>query len=129
MMNEICDKCGKRKATHFHTSSSAPTISLCPQCNYEYNVYMWEAETRFFGREMSDKPKSATEKFFDIMHKFKLPEIKEGDKLKCLKCKKTILLDNDTFKMSADGEYIHCPHCNSDIDTQYYHIMGTMAVD
>lgn len=51
-------------------------------------------------------------------------EIKRGDTWECLKCHKPILLNADTFKLSWDGEYILCPHCNWGYDVIAYHKYG-----
>lgn len=51
-------------------------------------------------------------------------EIKQGDKIKCLNCKKLILINTNTFKFDEIGEYILCPICNKVYSTDFYHIQG-----
>lgn len=53
-----------------------------------------------------------------------LCEIKLGDKLKCMNCKKMIEISKETFKHDAVGEYIFCPHCETGTDTIVYHKFG-----
>jgi hypothetical protein len=55
-----------------------------------------------------------------------IPEIKRGDTVECLKCKRPILLDGHTFKLSFNGEYIHCPLCDWAYDVRAYHRYGTL---
>lgn len=56
---------------------------------------------------------------------FNLSEIKRGMTLKCLKCRKPILVSDETFIMDFGAEYIKCPHCETTCDVQIYHIHGT----
>lgn len=56
--------------------------------------------------------------------KFNLPEIKRGMKIKCLKCGEPILLNDETFTMDFEAEYVICTHCNTAHDVQAYHIHG-----
>lgn len=53
-----------------------------------------------------------------------LSQISIGDKLKCLNCGEVITLNDKTFIMDYEAEYIYCPHCKAKIDVQYYHAYG-----
>lgn len=127
-MDKKCDKCRKRKASYFHTSATEPTINLCSQCEEEYDTFMREAEAKFFGRAIGPKPKYVNS-ISAMLSRLSVPEIKIGDKLKCLNCKKPILLNKDTFKANESMEYIHCPYCKVNIDVQQYHILREKEVD
>lgn len=124
-MNDICDKCKKRTATHFITSSSAsePTISLCRYCQEEYDKFMEEAKEKFFGRKINQEQLSETTPH-DVIKPIGMDIIQKGDKVKCLNCGKTITLDDETFIFDFEAEYICCPHCKAKIDVQYYHLHG-----
>lgn len=52
--------------------------------------------------------------------------INKGDTVECLKCKSPILLNNETFTLDWEAEYIGCPKCKCVYDVQAYHIYGTM---
>lgn len=123
MFDKICDKCGKRKATHFHTSATEPTISLCTQCDEEYDTYMRAAEAKFFGRVIKPKPKKNT-LFDSLFSSFKFTELNVGDTVKCIDCGNPIMLDDKTFIFDCEAEYIYCPHCKSKKDVHIYHLKG-----
>ena len=53
-----------------------------------------------------------------------IPEIKQGMKIKCLKCGKAIKLTEKTFQLDCLAEYIICPHCGVVYDVQVYHKYG-----
>jgi len=53
-----------------------------------------------------------------------ISEISLGDKIKCLKCGETFVLEN--IGMTNTCEYIDCPHCKCRIDVQVYHLCGTI---
>ena len=57
-----------------------------------------------------------------------IAEIKRGDTVECLKCKEPILLNDKTFTLDFEGEYISCPSCNCCLDVQAYHIYGNIFV-
>lgn len=59
----------------------------------------------------------------------KLKEIKIGMVLKCLNCRKPIVLNDDAFVINKNGEYIRCPHCYFSHDVQLYHRLGEEAKD
>lgn len=51
-----------------------------------------------------------------------IKEIKLGDKLFCLNCRKKFELKK--IVATADAELIVCPHCKAGIDIQNYHLYG-----
>lgn len=56
-------------------------------------------------------------------------EISMGDKIKCLRCNKTIDVINQNFITDAYAEYICCPACNLKLDVQAYHHYGEKVGD
>lgn len=55
-----------------------------------------------------------------------IPKIKQGDTIKCLRCGEPIYLDEDSFVINEDAEYIVCERCGAVADVQNYHRFGTL---
>ena len=51
-------------------------------------------------------------------------EIKIGDKIECLNCKKPIIINENSFQLRLLYEAIVCPSCGLALDVQLYHLDG-----
>lgn len=58
-----------------------------------------------------------------------ISDIKKGDTVKCLNCKKHILIDDKTFIFDSEAEYIKCPHCGATADIILYHCASGIGDD
>lgn len=58
---------------------------------------------------------------------FSITELKLGMKVKCLNCKETIELTQNTFIFTPEAEYIYCPKCDKHCDIHYYFKYGEVV--
>lgn len=122
MTEEMCEKCGKLPVSCFHSSTKEKTLGLCENCDKEYEEFMRQKKNEFLGKEFFEKPYIIEPLKYD--KRKGIYNISKGDKLKCLNCGKTIEVNEKSFVMDSEAEYIKCPHCKSDYDVQYYHLYG-----
>ena len=57
-----------------------------------------------------------------------IKEISTGDTIRCLNCKKEIVITSETFKFNPMCEYIECPYCQRSYDVQTYHMHGEKVI-
>lgn len=111
MNRTFCDFCGVEITNcinYININNYNPYnhYDLCNECHFQLKKSI---------NKIKDKYKKKNSPFL---------EIKIGDKIKCLNCKKIIQIKEETFKLNCWTEYIKCPHCNKSYDVQYYHLYG-----
>jgi DNA-directed RNA polymerase subunit RPC12/RpoP len=88
--------------------------------NLSFNEYVESLVFKRFGEQKGNQ----IIKMCKFLANRGISSIEHGDKIICLNCDKEILVNEKTFMLGVDGEYIVCPHCNSGYDVQIYHLFG-----
>ncbi len=119
-----CDICGEKLQQHVDYTDKPVRLTLNTNyCSYDLELCK-NCARRFWVLIMVEEARAELG-----ISKRGLLRISKGDKLKCLKCGKTIELTDDTMILDNVAEYIVCPHCGIQLDTHKYHLYGEKADD